>query len=68
MLGTRCLGVALVKVLVNRGSFWAQECWGESRREGGRGARVYAREWGPDSCLQRLWGVVRGSGFGFGMV
>jgi len=41
---------------VDRGSFWAQECWGESRREGGRVARVYARDWGPAA-------MGRGAGF-----
>ena len=41
---------------MDRGSFWAQECWGESRREGGRVARVYARDWGPAA-------MGRGAGF-----
>ncbi len=41
---------------MDRGSFWAQECWGESRREGGRVAPVYAREWSPAA-------MGRGAGF-----
>jgi hypothetical protein len=36
--------------------FWAQECWGESRREGGRVEQVYALEWG-------LAAMGRGAGF-----
>jgi hypothetical protein len=45
--------------------FWAEECWGESRRGGARIERVYVQEWGPAAmgCGVGFW-IWFGHGIG----